>query len=136
MEATTDPMELLERVATADGRYALSAYSFLLESLRRTAETIHGTESEERNRHVTGEELSRGAARLAVERWGPLAGLILQRWGLRRSRDLGEMVFLLIAHGLLGKQDSDTIEDFDDVVDLAALGDDYRVCVEGPEVAG
>ena len=39
-------------------------------------------------------------------------------WGLRGTRDWGEIVFVLIQHGIFSKQDSDSIEDFADVYDL------------------
>ena len=43
---------------------------------------------------------------------------VLKGWNIRRTRDFGEMVFLLTGIGLMGKQESDHIEDFDEVYDF------------------
>ena len=52
---------------------------------------------------------------LALESWGSLAQAVLASWNVRTTRDFGEMVFLLIRLGLMGQQDSDRVDDFDDV---------------------
>jgi uncharacterized repeat protein (TIGR04138 family) len=37
---------------------------------------------------------------------------VLEHWGLRRSEDIGEVVFALVDTGLLMSQPTDTKEDF------------------------
>ena len=69
-------------------------------------------------RHVTGQELCCALRELARERWGPLVREVLRSWNIYRTRDFGEMVFFMIELGLMGKQDSDNIADFDDVYDF------------------
>ena len=45
---------------------------------------------------------------------------VLGRWGVRTTRDFGEIVFALLGAGLLGKTEEDKIEDFDDLYDFDA----------------
>lgn len=47
-----------------------------------------------------------------------LAPVVLSSWGVRNTRDFGEMVFLLIEHGAMSSDTDDTIEDFDNVYDF------------------
>ena len=46
--------------------------------------------------HVSGQELLAGCLRLARERWGFMADHVLASWGVRRSEDVGEIVFLMV----------------------------------------
>lgn len=107
--------DTLEQAIRADGRYAIPAFEFLLRGLEYTAEHVHGPRKSRRSRHVSGEQLCEGLREYALKRWGFLATVVLEHWGIRSTRDFGEMVFLLIGLGALGKQDEDQIEDFDDV---------------------
>ena len=83
-----------------------------------------------RCRLVTGQQLCEGLRALALESWGPLAQTVLNRWKIRGTRDFGEMVFLLIELGLMGKQDSDRVEDFDDVYDFGEAFGAYEIPVD------
>lgn len=113
--AMAQSLRELECVLQADGRYHADAFAFLLTGLEASATRQHGPRSGDQSRHISGQQLSLGLRDCAIERWGPLAPLVLQRWGIRRTRDFGEMVFLLIDAGVLSKQPSDRIEDFDEV---------------------
>lgn len=122
-----DASERIERAIRQDGRYAPEAYEFLHRGLEFTTREIYGDEPEEGPHHVTGRQLCEGLRELAVEQWGPLAREVLARWNVRRTRDFGEMVFLLIGLGMMGKQDSDRAEDFDNVYDFNEAFDSYRI---------
>lgn len=109
-------MARFEREVRRDGRYALEAFEFLQAGLAHATSERYGDElTEGRGRHVTGQELCHALRDVALERWGPLARLVLSRWGIRATRDFGEMVYLMIGLGLMGRQDSDDINDFDHV---------------------
>jgi uncharacterized repeat protein (TIGR04138 family) len=57
-----------------------------------------------------------------------MARTVFARWGIQRTGDFGEIVFNLIAAGLMSKTDEDTREDFRDVYDLdQALVQGYRI---------
>jgi uncharacterized repeat protein (TIGR04138 family) len=120
------------RAVRADGRYPVEAYEFLQRGLALAALRQHGDAPLEGRgpRHVTGQQLCHALRDLARELWGPLASPVLRRWNVHRTRDLGEMVFLLIRIGLFGKRPEDCIEDFDDVFDLHASLSEYCVPFE------
>ncbi|MFQ5806376.1 MAG: Minf_1886 family protein [Phycisphaerae bacterium] len=123
----TDTAERFERAIRADGRYPPAAYEFLHHGLEYTARLVYATEPPEGPRHVSGQQLCEGLRALALETWGPLAQSVLSSWNIRKTRDFGEMVFLLIELGLMGKQDSDRIEDFDDVYDFREAFGSYEI---------
>jgi len=41
-----------------------------------------------------------------------MSATLLEDWGLKECRDVGEIVFLFIEQGVFGKQDSDSLDDF------------------------
>lgn len=70
------------------------------------------------DRHITGQELCYGALEYALEQYGPLAPVVLKRLGILRTGDIGDLVYLLIDLGQLGKTPEDKRSDFDEVFDL------------------
>ncbi|MBN2139263.1 MAG: hypothetical protein JW720_15785 [Sedimentisphaerales bacterium] len=106
----------LESIAREDGRFSPAAIRFVYEGLGFTAKEIA-----DEPRHVTGQTLSKGLAKLAIEKWGRLALLVLNSWGIKTTRDFGEVVYLMIANKWMSAQPSDTIEDFDDAYDFQAV---------------
>jgi len=69
-------------------------------------------------RHLTGAEFSNILADFARDNFGPLAAFVLRRYGIRTTRDFGEIVYLLIDGGFFSCTAEDRIEDFDDVYDF------------------
>ena len=123
-----DPNERMEEITRKDGRYAIEAYQFLQSGLEFTARRFHGERTADGGPyHVTGQQLCEGLRDLALRFWGPLSADILRQWNITRTRDFGEMVFLLIEHELMGRRDSDEIEDFDEVYDFADAFADYQI---------
>lgn len=107
-------------------RYHETAYLFILSGLHYTLE--HLGES----RHITGRELTEGCRDLALERYGPMARSVLEYWGIRSTRDLGELVFALVECGILVKQESDQLRHFEAVYDFHdAFERDYPWCAPG-----
>jgi uncharacterized repeat protein (TIGR04138 family) len=107
------------RILAKETRYARAAYEFTQQALgitiRRTGE----------QRHVSAAELLDGIRSIARAQFGPLTRGVLADWGVRTTRDFGEIVFLLIDVGTMKKTDEDTLEDFDDVFDFVeAFPDD------------
>ena len=110
--------EAIARICARDGRYAPEAFAFLNDGLVKTLKRVQ--EKEKKSRQISGAELADGLRAYALEQYGPLALTVLGRWGLRTTRDFGEIVFLLLEAGLLGKTEEDKIEDFDDLFDFDA----------------
>ena len=67
-------------------------------------------------RHITGGELLDGVRLLAFERYGPMSRSVLNHWGLLSGEDVGRIVFLLIDRGVMSRTESDSLEDFANIV--------------------
>ena len=124
---TSNPPEVVLKAIRDDGRYPPSVYEFLHAGLEYTTRKLFGAKKSSDPRHVTGQQLCEGLCDLALERWGFMAGTVLRYWNVRTTRDFGEMVYFLIDLGLMGRQPSDRIEDFDDVFDLDETFSGYAV---------
>jgi uncharacterized repeat protein (TIGR04138 family) len=103
--------QAVESILKRDKRYDPLAYLFLKEALDFTLKRAADTNDGE-GRHVSGVELCEGFRDLAIQEFGPMAATLMTEWGLRESRDIGEMVFHLIEEQMFGRQESDTREDF------------------------
>ncbi len=106
----------LEQIAREDGRFSPNGARFVYEGLGYTAKRIA-----DEPRHVTGQMLCEGIRRFAAERWGRLAMLVLNAWGIKTTRDLGEIVYMMISNKWMSAQPTDSIEDFDDVYDFQTV---------------
>lgn len=124
--AVQDPHDLEERIR-AQGRYPLDAYRFLHAGLEHAVRRVHGNRRTGDAQHVTGAQLCESLRDLAIEQWGMLASTVLRRWGIHNTRDFGEMVFFLVRLGVWGSQESDRIEDFDDVFDIHGALQAYTI---------
>ena len=105
----------IEEIAAEDGRYNTQALKFVYEGLGATIRKIKEATDQDQPRHISPDEFSRGLALLAIERWGRLSRMVLNRWGVNTTRDLGEIVYLMIDHKWMTAQETDRIEDFDNV---------------------
>lgn len=130
--------EGLADIVQRDPRYACEAYEFLFHALHHTQRMLGRSseippeklEDEKSNpvAHVSGPELLQGVCDLALHEYGLMARTVLRMWGINKTDDFGEMVFNLVAGGLMCKTDSDTREDFHDVFDLdEVLIKGYRI---------
>jgi uncharacterized repeat protein (TIGR04138 family) len=106
----------LEEIARKDGRFAPQALKFVHEGLGYTAKKVVAEPG-----HVSGQALAEGLRRLAVKKWGRLAMLVLNSWGVKNTRDLGEIVYLMIKHKWMSAQPADTIDDFNDVYNFRTV---------------
>jgi len=140
IDASHPLFRLLER----DRRYTLEAYLFVLESLAFAQESLgFGAEPPEdelepvpeeqmagsrrtgpskpqrsdcrAERHVSGQQLCEAARQYGQQQYGFLAPTVLASWGLRRTDDIGEIVFNMIDIGQMRKTRRDKREDFHDV---------------------
>ena len=111
--------ERISQLRRADRRYERNGYFFVLDALDFTIETLGKVrEQAGGSRHVGGRELLEGLRELAAEQFGPLATVVLQRWGIQTTEDVGEVVFNLIEIGLLSRRDADSRLDFADGFDF------------------
>jgi uncharacterized repeat protein (TIGR04138 family) len=106
----------LDEIAREDGRFSPQALKFVYEGLGYTAQKIAAEP-----RHVSGQTLCKGLAKLAAEKWGRLALLVLNSWGVKTTNDFGEIVYLMIQHKWMSAQPTDSIDDFNDAYDFKAV---------------
>jgi len=106
----------LEQIAGEDGRYSRHAIKFVYEGLSYTVKNVVDQPG-----HVSGDMLCEGLRRLAIQKWGRLAMLVLSVWGVKTTRDFGEIVYLMIEHQWMSAQPADTIDDFNDVYDFRSV---------------
>ena len=104
-------------ILSRESRYDGHAYFFLKDSLDFTLKRLM-EETGGKDRHVSGRELLEGFRDLALEQFGPMAATLMDEWGVRECRDVGNMVFQLIEEQVFGRQESDKPEDFDGVFDF------------------
>lgn len=127
----------LAEVVKRDPRYTYEAYEFVFQALHHAQKCLgrvpspemrHEEAAAEPRHHVSGPELLGGARLLALQQFGLMARTVLRMWGIRKTDDVGEIVFNLIEAELMSKTTEDTREDFHDVFDLdAALVHSYRI---------
>lgn len=109
MENTNPLLLKLRAILAEHSKYKLDAYQFVMAGLNYTVSRLPAS------RHVTGQELSESLRDYSVELFGPLARNVLEYWGIRQTGDFGAIVYLLIDAGLMSKNETDTVLDFENV---------------------
>ena len=112
MEEMERMLKKIEEILAREPAYKFEAYSFVMAGLHDTVSKLPSV------RHVTGRELCAGLRQYALDQFGPLARTVLEYWGIRCTRDFGEIVFLLIEASLLRKTEEDSVDDFVNIYDF------------------
>lgn len=99
-----------------DPRFHSKSYFFLLEALDYSTEKFTPSSSG----HVSCKNLLLGFTEYSIQKFGPMATTVLKEWGIKNSYNVGEIVFKLISVDVLGKQETDTLDDFKSHLDLHA----------------
>ena len=100
-----------------DARYHRDAFFFLREALTFTSKMFEKPEKGP-GRHVSSKELQDGLRQFAINEYGPLAKKVLNSWGIHSTEDFGEIVFLLVDSGVLGKTSDDSKTHFTEGYDF------------------
>lgn len=108
----------IEQIAKDDNRYHPEGLRFVYEGLGHTVRQLSKELPGGKPGHISGQTLCGGLGELATEKWGRLARVVLNNWGIKSTRDFGEIVYLMIENHWMSSQDGDKIEDFDDVFDF------------------
>lgn len=127
----SDEVHPIVKLLRTDPRYTIEAYQFVREALSYAQDVLGmGCEStpdadpeseigEQRaERHLTGQQLCEAIRQYALDQYGYMAKVVLNRWGLKSTGDFGEIVYNLIEVGLMKKSDEDRRQDFDDLYDF------------------
>ena len=72
-----------------------------------------------RGRHARAREILEILRTRVREEYGGFASMVLEGWGLRHARDVGEVVYRLIDAGILCAAEDDRQEEFDIDFELA-----------------
>ena len=108
---------VMDRIRLRESRYDEQAYLFVLSALEYTQSRLDA------RRHITAGELAESCRSLALERFGLMSRIVLERWGLFSTSDIGEIVYTLVELGFLVKQPTDTKEEFADLYDFETAFD-------------
>lgn len=124
-----------------DSRFAYEAYEFVCDAVTFTQNRLGRAASEaedtEDDHHVSGAELLRGTVELAIREFGMMAPVVFKQWGVRKTDDVGEIVFKLIKVQRLSKSNRDDPDDFHDLFDLhQALADGFALTLGDPAKRG
>lgn len=112
--------EAVDHIRARDDRFANEAYALVMVSLDHTLARLGEV------RHVSAAELVTGMCDYARDQFGVLAYTVLERWGIRCAGDVGTIVYQLVGESVLSTQESESQDDFTDVVDLhRTLEEDY-----------
>ncbi len=103
---------IMDRIRIREPRFDEQAYLFVLSALELCQAQMSV------RRHITGVELARAARDLALDRFGLMARVVLEHWGISSTADIGDIVFTLVEMGLLLSQPQDTRDEFVDVFDF------------------
>jgi uncharacterized repeat protein (TIGR04138 family) len=113
--------DVLARIRARGGQFHERAYLFVLATIEFVQSRL------EVRRHVTGVELTWACRDFAQQQFGLLAQEVLSHWGIRRTEDIGRIVFTLVDIGLLVTQPGDQESDFEGVYQFAEVfGDSYE----------
>ena len=106
--------ETVEQICENDPRFSSDAYHFVQEGLNYTLKTLKRG-GQHAHRHVSGQELLHGLREFALKEYGPMSKAVLNEWGIKTTDDIGQIVFNLVNASVLGKNDTDSPNDFKNV---------------------
>lgn len=111
---------IMDRIRMRENRFHEHAYLFVLSALEFCQQRLP------ERRHITGAELAHACRELALERFGVMARMVLEHWGIRSTGDIGDVVFTLVDLQLLISQATDSRDDFAEIFDFeSAFERDY-----------
>jgi uncharacterized repeat protein (TIGR04138 family) len=103
--------EAVDRILAEDPRYHRDVYAFVRDALDFTVkQQKKGREG--LPKHVTPAQLLDGVRNFALKEFGPMVPSVFGYWNINSCEDLGHIVFNMIRKEILGKNESDTIEQF------------------------
>lgn len=114
--------QAIAKLREQDSKYSPAAYHFIRRALDHSLRKLK-REDADRPAHVTGKELLEGFRDLALAEFGPLAKTVLEDWGVTKCAEVGEIVFQLVTMGVLGKNENDKIDDFEELWSFAEAFD-------------
>ena len=105
----SDTERILNKIMARDIRYPKEAYQFVQDGVARAMKSFWKPGM---RGHLSGTQLLESLRELAVESFGKRARAELNRWGIFKCEDFGEIVFNLVEARLLTHQEVDMKADF------------------------
>lgn len=99
-----------------DPRYHPAAYELVRDALHHACSKFRDGADD---KHVSGQELLEGFREHVIREYGPMATTVLAEWGLTCGLDVGHIVYNLIDVGYFGRNEGDSLADFDGGYDFA-----------------
>lgn len=107
--SSSDPLlKRLARIRKSLPGFKDELYPFVFQSLE------HAFSRRTRPGHLSGKEVLAAFEAEARDQFGPMAITVLQHWGITEALDFGRIIFAMVEEGVLLKQESDSLEDFND----------------------
>src|SRR3954464_14562621 len=103
---------IMDRIRIREPRFHEQAYLFVL------AAPEMAQAPPTRRPHIPGTERAHACRDLALERYGLMAKVVLEHWGISATADIGDIVFTLVDLGFLLSQPQDTRDEFVGVFDF------------------
>ena len=104
--------EVINEIHHKDSRFGKGAYYFVREALDHTLKNLEKQKAKNKG-HVSGSELLNGIRDYALDRFGPMTLTLMTHWNINKCRDFGDIVFNLVDHGILGRTENDSLDDFE-----------------------
>jgi len=92
-----------EDVVARDGRYDPRAYAVLMDVVHYLGES---------GGHISSSDIMEEFRQTVLDQFGPMSYTVLSEWGLKRTEDIGEMMFNLVESRRVRKDDTDSADDF------------------------
>ena len=119
----------LDQLVSQDPRYPVEAYVFVREALAFASDSMElgvapdvaeteAAPDQPRERHLTGQELCEAIRQFAINQYGYMAKVVLQRWGITATGNFGDIVYNMIEMGVMKKSPQDRRTHFDNVYDF------------------
>ncbi|MDD5697285.1 MAG: hypothetical protein PHH77_01595 [Victivallaceae bacterium] len=107
--------QIIESIVSREPRYSREAYKFV------NAAVNYAAAAKNPAGHIHARELLAGVSEFALKEYSIFYEDILKSWGINTAADIGNIVFALVDHRVLGADTHDSIEDFNTDYDLFAL---------------
>lgn len=106
------------KIYRRDPRYHPQAYDYVLTVVSEIMQEDAQTNPDAPPCHISGAQLAHTIGEDLIYDYGPMARSVLREWGVKSTMDFGNIVYNLIAEGMLSASEGDRPEDFKDVYDF------------------
>ncbi len=118
----------VEKYLETHKEYEPWAYAFIYGSLSHAASLYKLPRNKEA--HITAAQLCEAICSLAIQEFGLIAQTVMKQWGIKTTKDLGAVVYVLVQCEMMRQSENDKQEDFVDVFNLMDRLDPNKIEIE------